>query len=118
MKKFFAAAAGLLVGAVLAIALHCSFMTAEMSGASMLPAIEPGQKVLVFLLADDEAIKEGDVVAYRSPFHEIGGGNVVGIRRVAETAENELTLACEWMTVGEDSLSISREDVLGKVILF
>ena len=51
MKKIIFCMLGAAAGICLAIVVHCSFMITEMYDSSMFPAIEPGQKVLVFMLA-------------------------------------------------------------------
>ena len=56
MKKIIFCMLGAAAGICLAIVVHCSFMITEMYDSSMFPAIEPGQKVLVFMLAGIEDI--------------------------------------------------------------
>lgn len=118
MKKLFSAALGALIGTALAAAAHCSFMTVEMTDSSMLPYIEPGQDVIVFLLTETGSIETGDVVAYREPFHTVDGGNRLRIRRVAETGKEKLVLSCDALATGEDTVTVSKQDVLGKALLY
>lgn len=103
---------------VLAAAVHCCFMVTEMYDSSMFPAIEPGQKVLVFMFAGADDIQPGDVVAYESPYHQIDGGKSVSIRRVEKIDDEETVLICDTKVDDNDKAVISTDDILGKVLTF
>lgn len=118
MKKFLLGAASALVGIAGAVLLHGSFMLIEIEGSDMLPALEPGRKALVFLLTDEEKIKEGDLIACRPPFFQIGGGHGPLVRRVESIEDGELVLSSDASLDGDDELTIAAGDVLGKVVTF
>ena len=114
MKKFLLGAASALVGIAGAVLLHGSFMLIEIEGSDMLPALEPGQKALVFLLTDEE----GALIACRPPFFQIGGGHGPLVRRVESIEDGELVLSSDASLDGDDELTIAAGDVLGKVVTF
>ena len=118
MKKIIFCMLGAAAGICLAIVVHCSFMITEMYDSSMFPAIEPGQKALVFMFAGADDIQPGDVVAYESPYHQIDGGKSVSIRRVEKIDDEETVLICDAGIDDKDRTVIRTDDILGKVLTF
>ena len=118
MKKIIFCMLGAAAGICLAIVIHCSFMITEMYDSSMFPAIEPGQKVLVLMLAGIDDMEPGDIVAYESPYHQIDGGRSVSIRRVEKIDDEETVLICDTKVDDNDKTVISTDDILGKVLTF
>lgn len=118
MKKIIVAVLGAIIGVAAAITIHCSFFITEAETGVMLPTIEPGQKVLVFLLADRKEIKAGDIVAYKPPYYTIDGEQKAAIRRVVSTSENDLVVSCDANVTDDEKTIIMREDILGKAIWF
>lgn len=116
MKKIIVCILGALTGAMLAAAVHCSFMVTKMYDSSMFPAIEPGQKVVVFMAAKVENIGSGDIVAYESPYHLIDGGRGISIRRVEKIDDEKATLVCDTGFTEEDSVQVPVDDILGTVL--
>ena len=81
----------------------------------MLPTIEPGQNVIVCLM--DKNIEEGDLVAYKAPYYTLDGeGNIV-FRRVARVGEEKLLLTCDAQMTEEESIELSKDELLGKAVL-
>ena len=64
MKRVFAAVFSALLGVSLAIMLHCTFMIVKNESSMMLPDIEPGSDVVIYLREKGENLKKGDIVAY------------------------------------------------------
>ena len=118
MKKTIICILGALTGMVLAAAVHCCFMVTEMYDSSMFPAIEPGQKVLVFMLAGIDDMEPGDIVAYESPYHQIDGGRSVSVRRVENIGDDKVVLICDAGIDDKDRTVIRTDDILGKVLTF
>ena len=116
MKKILLGALSIAFGIAAAIAVHCSFMIVEIEGSDMLPTFEPEQKVIVFLLAGREDVKEGDLIAYKPHFYQIDGSRGPIVRRVKNISGSELELACDAELTSEDEIFISDEDILGKVM--
>lgn len=118
MKKFFLTLTAALLGICLAVLVHCSFMLVEAGSGSMLPSIAPGQKALIYLLADTDAVAEGDIVAYRQPYYVVDGDNGVLMRRVERVLQDEMVLSCDANLIEDQETTVRKEDILGKVILF
>lgn len=116
MKKFFAGILSAVFGIVLAAILHCSLMMSEMGGSEMLPTLEPSEKILIFLLADTENLKKGDIIAYNPDFHEIGGGSGPTVRRIVADCGDEYVITCDAELTGSDTVTLPKEKVMGKVI--
>ena len=95
MKKFFLTLTAALLGICLAVLVHCSFMLVEAGSGSMLQSIAPGQKALIYLLADTDDVAEGDIVAYRQPYYVVDGDNGVLMRRVERVLQDEMVLSCD-----------------------
>lgn len=118
MKKFFLTFTAALLGICLAVSVHCSFMLVEAESGSMLPSIAPGQKALIYLLADTDAVAEGDIVAYKQPYFVVDGDNGVLMRRVERVLQDEMVLSCDANLTEDQETTVRKEDILGKVILF
>ncbi|MBS5335264.1 MAG: hypothetical protein DBY08_03610 [Clostridiales bacterium] len=118
MKRAFAVLTAALIGFCTAALLHCSFMVVEAAGSSMLPAIEPGQKTVVFRLTDADDIREGDIIAYRRPYYAVDGENGVLLRRVAEVSKDRFILSCDSDMTYEQKTEVLKRDIIGKVIMF
>lgn len=115
MKKTFFYVMSAVLGICIAITLHLSFMVVEARGTKMLPTIEPEQTVLVCLM--DKSVKSGDVIAYKKPFYDLDGEGYIAFRRVKEVQEEGLLLTCDMQLAVEQEDYVSKEDILGKVVL-
>ena len=93
-------------------------MLVEAESGSMLPSIAPGQKALIYLLADTDDVVEGDIVAYRQPYYVVDGDNGVLMRRVETVLQDEMVLSCDANLTEDQETTVRKEDILGKVILF
>lgn len=81
----------------------------------MLPLIEPGQNVLVYLNEDD--VREGDVVAVRAPYYTLEGEGSIIFRRVEEIDDKGMTLVYDAEMTTDEKLFLSKKELVGKVIL-
>lgn len=118
MKRVLLGIFSAVIGIAAAIIVHCSFMIVEIDSSYMLPTFEPEQKVLIFLLADKDEIKEGDLIAYEPPFYQIDGGSGPLVRRVSKVYGGSFELKCDAELTEENGLMINGEDILGTVITF
>lgn len=116
MKKLLTGALGAVIGAALAVMLHCSLEVVKIDGSGMLPAFEPDQYVLVWLLEDADSLKAGDAVAYLPPFYETDGGTGPEVRRIESISGEELVLACDAGLTDGKTVTVERKDILGKVL--
>ena len=126
MKKIILYSIAAVIGVVAGVIAHCSFMVVEAKGVFMLPTIEPGQKVVICLL--DKDIETGDVVAYRPPYYTLDGEGDIVFRRVEDdgkdslssrktASEEQILLTCDTNMTENHNVMISKEDLLGTVIL-
>lgn len=118
MKKFFLSAAAAIVGICLGIAVHCTFMIVEEQGSSMLPYIEPGQKVVIYLLVKEDEIQVGDIVAYAPPYYTAYGENGILLKRVAEVTSEDFILSSDSQMTEDTHIKVSKEEILGKAVAF
>ncbi len=115
MKKVILYLMSVIIGICAGVLFHCSFMLVEAEGLLMLPTIEPGQNVVVSLL--DKDVQKGDIVAFEPPYYTLDGeGNIV-FRRVEQVDSDEVLLTCDTQTTKDHDVRISKEKLLGKVIL-
>lgn len=115
MKKTFLYVIAAIVGICAGIIVNFSFMIVEAEGTKMIPTIVPEQNVLVNLV--DKDIEDGDLVAYRRPFYTLDGEGIVVFRRVKKVKGDEITLTCDMEVTVESDIIVSKEDILGKVVL-
>lgn len=115
MKKTFLYVISAVFGICAAIAIHISFMVVEAKGVNMLPTIEPEENVLVCIA--DKNVEVGDVVACKKSFYSLDGEGCIIFRRVKDIEDEKLILICDMQLTQEEELSISKDDILGKVVL-
>lgn len=118
MKKVLLGILSAAFGTAAAVMVHCSFMTVEIEGGGMLRAFEPGQKAVVFLLSDKSRIGEGDIVAFEPPFYQTDGSRGVCVRRVKNVNGEEFELSCDAAVAGDGDMTVSRGEILGRIIMF
>ena len=88
----------------------------------MMPAINPGQKILVTLYdkdtaGDRDSLAVGDIIVYQSPFYDIDGQGRYMIRRITGVNGRWIEVSCDApVTQGGEPVIIEKEQVLGKVI--
>lgn len=105
-------------GTALALVVFLNFEIFEIKGVSMLPELMPGQHVLVKKGTADD-LKIGDFVLYETPFYDFDsqdGGR--GIRKVTGIKDGEVRLSCSPDAVQAQTLTLPKEEILGKVILW
>ncbi len=107
---------GMALGISAGIMIHCSFMLVENKGCFMLPEIEPEQKVLVRLMETD--FKEGDIVAFESDYYNLDGEGIIQFRRVSGIDNQEISLSCDVGLVTEEEIIISKDNILGKAVIY
>lgn len=105
-----------IIGILGAISVHGSLMVVEQEGSDMLPTIEPGQKVPVYLLEKD--FHKGDIVAFEPPYYTIGGGNNVALLRISDIKKDTFILTCDAPLTSETSVRVNREDIIGKAVFY
>ena len=108
------------LGTVAGIILFSSLMVVKVEGSSMLPALEPGDHVLILqesLLTGVPEIQVGDLVVYEAPYYTTDGEGLQKIRRITGTRGSWLRLNCDVKTVKDQEMLLRTEEIQGKVIL-
>ena len=108
------------LGTAAGIILFSSLMVVKVEGSSMLPALEPGDHVLILqesLLTGPPAVQVGDLVLYEAPYYTTDGEGLLKIRRVTGMRGDWIRLNCDAKTVRNQELLVRRKDIRGKVIL-
>ena len=108
------------LGTAAGIILFSSLMVVKVEGSSMLPALEPGDRVLILqesLLTGVPEIQVGDLVVYEAPYYTTDGEGLQKIRRITGTRGSWIRLNCDAKTVKDQEKLIRTEEIQGKVIL-
>ena len=108
------------LGTAAGVILFSSLMVVKVEGSSMLPAVEPGDHVLVLqksLLTGVPEIQVGDLVVYEAPYYTTDGEGLQKIRRITGTRGSWLRLNCDVKTVKNQETLLRTEEIQGKVIL-
>ena len=108
------------LGTAAGIILFSSLMVVKVEGSSMLPALEPGDHVLILqesLLTGVPEIQVGDLVVYEAPYYTTDGEGLQKIRRITGTRGSWLRLNCDVKTVKDQEMLLRTEEIQGKVIL-
>ena len=108
------------LGTAAGIILFSSLMVVKVEGSSMLPALEPGDHVLILqesLLTGVPEIQVGDLVVYEAPYYTTDGEGLQKIRRITGTRGSWLRLNCDVKTVKDQEMLLRTEAIQGKVIL-
>ena len=108
--KTIGAATAALAGIAAALMLFFGLTVAEVEDSSMLPELEPGEKVLVLRCdtGDFASPSVGDIVLYETPYYEIGEKGSLMLRRITGINGDRVELRCD---AGIDS---ERTDTLKK----
>ena len=108
------------LGTAAGVILFSSLMVVKVEGSSMLPALEPGDRVLILqesLLTGVPEIQVGDLVVYEAPYYTTDGEGLQKIRRITGTRGSWLRLNCDAKTVKDQEMLLRTEEIQGKVIL-
>ena len=116
--KTIGAATAALAGIAAALMLFFGLTVAEVEDSSMLPELEPGEKVLVLRCdtGDFASPAVGDIVLYETPYYEIGEKGSLMLRRITGINGDRVELRCDAGIDSERTETIKKERILGKVI--
>lgn len=109
-----------IIGVAAAVLLFLSVMVVKIEDGSMLPVIEPGDRVIAVRMdlpvGPAPSLDVGDLVVYRAPYYEIGGTGVYLVRRVSGMNGDMVEVRCEESLAASEKEILSKEKILGKVI--
>ena len=119
LGKIVSRGAAALLGAGLGVILFSSLMIVDVTGSSMLPELEPGDRVLVLrssLVYGEPELQVGDLVIYEAPYYTTSGEGRQQVRRVTGMRGSWLRLNCDMKTTVSQEVMAVREEIQGKVI--
>lgn len=109
-----------IIGVAAAVLLFLSVMVVKIEDGSMLPVIEPGDRVVAVRMdlpvGPAPSLDVGDLVVYRAPYYEIGGEGVYLVRRVSGMNGDMIEVCGEESLAASEKEILSKEKILGKVI--
>lgn len=109
-----------IMGIAAAVLLFLSVMIVKIEDGSMLPVIEPGDRVVAIRMdlpmGSVRSLDVGDLVVYMAPYYEIGGKGVYLVRRVSGMNGDMIEVDCEESLPASEKEILSKEKILGKVI--
>lgn len=109
-----------IIGVAAAVLLFLSVMVVKIEDGSMLPVIEPGDRVIAVRIdlpvGPVPSLDVGDLVVYRAPYYEIGGKGVYLVRRVSGMNGDMIEVCGEESLAASEKEILSKEKILGKVI--
>lgn len=109
-----------IIGVAAAVLLFLSAMVVKIEDGSMLPVIEPGDRVIAVRIdlpvGPAPSLYVGDLVVYRAPYYEIGGKGVYLVRRVSGMNGDMIEVCGEESLAASEKEILSKEKILGKVI--
>ena len=109
-----------IIGVAAAVLLFLSVMVVKIEDGSMLPVIEPGDRVVAVRMdlpvGPAPSLDVGDLVVYRAPYYEIGGKGVCLIRRVSGMNGDMIEVCGEESLAASEKEILSKEKILGKII--
>ncbi len=116
--KTIGAATAALAGIAAALMLFFGLTVAEVEDSSMLPELEPGEKVLVLRCdtVDFTFPSVGDIVLYEAPYYEIGEKESTMLGRVTGINGDRVEVGRDTGIDSERTETIKKERILGKVI--
>ena len=116
--KTIGAATAALAGIAAALMLFFGLTVAEVEDSSMLPELEPGEKVLVLRCdtGDFASPSVGDIVLYETPYYEIGEKGSLMLRRITGINGDRVELRRDAGMDSERTETIKKEKILGQVI--
>ena len=82
----------------------------------MLPALEPGETVLVNRLDNGYDVNVGDLVVYETPYYTIDGEGEYLIKRVTGSRGRWLKVDCDANTAEDKESFVDKKKILGKVV--
>ena len=115
-------AVAVIIGIAAAAAFFFCIMIVKVEDSYMLPAIEPGSRVIAVrthLPADigvEPEVNVGDLVVYKAPYYEIDCEGTYVVRRVSGIKDGMVAVSCDTDSVSSEKVILSKEKILGKVV--
>ncbi len=120
LGKIFCIGISAALGVAAGLAVFGSLMLVRMDGSSMLPTLEPGDRVLVrkeSAISGPLNLKVGDLVLYEAPYYTADGEGLLKIRRITGQRGSWIRLDSELESVAESEVLVRRSEILGEVLV-
>lgn len=108
------------LGAAAGLLVFTSLLLLEVEGSTMLPTLEPGDRVIALQdspVMEMPPLQVGDLVIYEAPCYTIDGESLQKVRRITGMRGSWYRLNCDGNSVRSQEVLASREEILGKVVL-
>lgn len=120
LVKIFCIGISAALGVAVGLAVFSSLMLVKMDGSSMLPTLEPGDRVLVrkeSVISGPLNLEVGDLVLYEAPYYTADGEGLLKIRRITGQRGSWIKLDSELESVAESEVLVRRSEILGEVLV-
>ena len=120
LVKIFCIGISAALGVAAGLAVFSSLMLVRMDGSSMLPTLEPGDRVLVWkesVIGGPLNLEVGDLVLYEAPYYTADGEGLLKIRRITGQRGSWIRLDSELESVAESEVLVRRSEILGEVLV-
>lgn len=120
LGKIFCIGLSAVLGVAVGLVVFSSLMLMRVDGSSMLPTLEPGDRVLVLrnsALTGTLQLDVGDLVLYEAPYYTTDGEGLLKIRRVTGLRGSWVRLEPELPVLGDSQVLVRRTEVLGEVLV-
>ena len=120
LVKIFCIGISAAFGVAAGLAVFSSLMLVKMDGSSMLPTLEPGERVLVrkeSVIGGPLNLEVGDLVLYEAPYYTADGEGLLKIRRITGQRGSWIRLDSELESVAESEVLVRRSEILGEVLV-
>ena len=120
LVKIFCIGISAALGVAAGLAVFASLMLVTVDGSSMLPTLEPGDRVLVrkeSVIGGPLDLEVGDLVLYEAPYYTADGEELLKIRRITGQRGSWIRLDSELESVAESEVLVRRSEILGEVLV-
>ena len=120
LVKIFCIGISAALGVAAGLAVFSSLMLVRMDGSSMLPTLEPGDRVLVrkeSVISGPLNLEVGDLVLYEAPYYTADGEGLLKIRCITGQRGSWIRLDSELESVSESEVLVRRSEILGEVLV-
>ena len=120
LVKIFCIGISAALGVAAGLAVFSSLTLVRMDGSSMLPTLEPGDRVLVrkeSVISGPLNLEVGDLVLYEAPYYTADGEGLLKIRRITGQRGSWIKLDSELESVAESEVLVRRSEILGEVLV-
>lgn len=120
LGKIFCIGISAALGVAAGLVVFTSLMLVTVESSTMLPTLEPGDRVLVrkaSVISGPLNLEVGDLVLYEAPYYTADGEALLKIRRITGQRGSWIRLDSELESVAESEVLVRRREILGEVLV-